>query len=82
MKVLIENEGDMELGVAYATQLAKEDKKNTLTYHFRTDKMMEIFVSNLVMSYVSNEVPVTPKLFLELVCPYEDDDTEMENEFE
>lgn len=81
MKVLIENEGDMELGVAYATQLAKEEKKNTLTYHFRTDMMMQIFVSNLVISYVDNEVPVTPNLFLELVCPC-DDDEESENGFE
>jgi len=82
MKLLIENEGDMELGVAYATQLAKEDKRNTLTYHFRTDSMMQIFVSNLVLSYVDNEVPVTPKLFLELVCPCDEDDPEMENDFE
>tara|TARA_R100000995_G_C3365624_1_gene69390 strand:- start:170 stop:421 length:252 start_codon:yes stop_codon:yes gene_type:complete len=72
MKLVIENEGDLELGVAYATQLAKEKKKNILTYHFPTDGMLGIFVSHLVTSYIDNDVPVNPNLFLQLICPDED----------
>tara|TARA_R110000824_G_scaffold152182_1_gene323355 strand:- start:1843 stop:2094 length:252 start_codon:yes stop_codon:yes gene_type:complete len=80
MKLLIENEGDMELGVKYATSLALKQEKNLLTYHFPSSDMMSIFVTNLVTSYVKNSVPEEPNLFIELVCPEDEDDGECEND--
>ena len=78
MKLLIENEGDMELGVKYATSLALKKEKNLLTYHFPSQDLLSIFVNNLVLSYVKNEVPEQPNLFLELVCPEDPDKGECE----
>ena len=81
MKLLIENEGDMELGVKYATSLALKEERNLLTYHFPSEDMMGIFVNNLVLSYVKNEVPSKPNLFIELVCPEnEEGDSEHDRE--
>ena len=59
----------MELGIKYATSLALKEERNLLTYHFPSSDLMDVFVRNLVTSYVKNDVPAEPNLFLELVCP-------------
>jgi hypothetical protein len=69
MKVLIENEGDMDHAIDYAVSLAQGKEKKFLSYHFPTEPFMNIFVQNLVKSYIENKVPLDPKLLIELVCP-------------
>ena len=69
MKVMIENEGDMEMGVKYATSLALGDEPNLITCHFPSRYMMQLFVISLLESYEENDVPIEPSLGLELVYP-------------
>tara|TARA_Y100000401_G_C8154097_1_gene141017 strand:+ start:81 stop:320 length:240 start_codon:yes stop_codon:yes gene_type:complete len=76
MKLLIENEGDMELGIKYATSLALKRERNLLTCHFPSSNLMQVFVNNLLTSYIKNDVPAQPNLFIELVCPYDDEESD------
>jgi len=72
MKVLIENEGDMDYAIEDATTLAKGDTRKFISYHFPSEPFMNIFVNNLVKSYIKYDVPTDPNLMIELVCPEED----------
>ena len=76
MKLLIENEGDMELGVKYATSLALKRERNLLTCHFPSSNLMQVFINNLLTSYIDNDVPSKPNLFIELVCPDDEEESD------
>jgi len=78
MKLLIDNEGDMELSIKYATTLALNKERRTLSCYFPSNEFMTVFVQNLVTSYIDNDVPLVPNLMIELVCPADEEEIDDE----
>ena len=72
--LIVNNEGDMERGLAYALKLAKVPsscKKMSIT--FSTQGMMKVFITNLFEDFVENHIPSNNGLDLNMYVPNERD---------
>ena len=77
--LMVNSESDMEHSIDYTVNLAKKAKitphlQTTLDISFSSEQMMEIFLHNLFVDFMINEIPKHCGLDLQLHVP----DFEME----
>ena len=73
--LIIESEGDIECGLNLATELAsKGSKEMFLELSFPNKFLSKVFVNNLVMHWMENDVPTDNGLNINIYIPGEGDD--------
>ena len=56
--LLVSNEGDIEHGIEYATNIAMEQgHETTIEFSFTSKELMQIFAKNLFQLWVTKRVP-------------------------
>ncbi len=71
--LVVSNERDMEVGIEYVTDLALlPGERKSLNISFPSAEMLDIFMSNLFQSFITNQVPRNNSLDLTLNCPKDD----------
>ena len=72
--LIVNNEGDMERGLAYALKLAKVSSScKRLNITFTSQGMMKVFITNLFEEFVENQIPSNNGLDLNMYVPNERD---------
>tara|TARA_R100000234_G_scaffold30832_1_gene18106 strand:- start:1659 stop:1892 length:234 start_codon:yes stop_codon:yes gene_type:complete len=73
--LIVDSEGELELGIGIAVELAQTSEDPIeLELTFPSVGLMKIFSTNLVRSFVNNNVPKENKLQLVFNVPEEDDE--------
>ena len=72
--LIVDSEGEIEVGISMAVGLARSSKEPIkLEISFPSMGLMKIFSTNLVNSFVNNQVPQDNKLELVFNVPEEPD---------
>ena len=75
--LIIDNEGDMEYGLAYTLELAKTTSScKKISIAFPTKGMMTVFIRNLFEDFIENQIPSDNGLDIDMFIPNERTDND------